>query len=216
VKTVDAIVLHSGGMDSSICLALAKEQFGEKRVLSLGFNYSQRHSEELEAANKIADHFGVSRRVIDLPTLPGWEVSSLLDPSILIEGDFPNSFVLGRNGLFLMTAAPLVKVTQAKMLFIGVMELEGENSGYPDCSREYIDCVEKVMRCDLQDNTFSIQTPLVHMTKAETMELAKSLGVLDFLIETTITCYHGISHPGCQACPACILRNRGLEQYMNL
>ena len=97
--TADALVLHSGGMDSSICLLLAKQRFGADRVLSVGFRYGQRHASELIAAAAIADHFGVSRVVIDLPPLPGWEESSLLTHALPIQmrGALPNAFVPARN-----------------------------------------------------------------------------------------------------------------------
>jgi len=165
----DAIVLHSGGMDSSLCLALAAEKYGEKNVLSVGFRYNQRHSIELQAAETIAKEFSVQRHIVDIPAIPGWEVSSLVNANLPIvqeDGKIPNSFVVGRNGLFLMMAAPLTKAVSAKRIYIGVMELEGENSGYPDCSREYIDSVQKVICSDIQNADFSIQTPLVSMTKA--------------------------------------------------
>ena len=213
--TTKAVVLHSGGMDSSLCLLLAKEQFGAKNILSLGLRYGQRHSAELSAAATIADHFGIAREEIDMPVLPGWEESSLIAHSLPIQssGTVPNSFVPGRNGLFLMMAAVRAGSLGAHQLFIGVMELEGAYSGYPDCSRRYIDSVEAVIRQDLQDPLFSIQTPLIRMTKAQTMELGDSLGVLEYLFTHTITCYNGLPLWGCKACPACRLRNEGIAEF---
>lgn len=213
--TYDSIVLHSGGMDSSLCLYLAAKQYGEDRVLSLGFQYGQRHAPELTAAETIASHFGIRRVVISVPPLPGWETSSLLAHSIPIhiEGMCPNSIVRGRNGLFLMMAAPLAHTVGAHELVIGVMEREGSYSGYPDCSREYIDRVQAVVRLDLQDSSFSIQTPLIQMSKADTMRLADDCGVLDYLLEKTVTCYNGISAVGCQECPSCRLRNQGIIEF---
>lgn len=210
-----AVVLHSGGMDSSICLLLAAQQFGKENVVSLGFRYNQRHAAELSAADLIASHYGIRRQVIDLPPLPGWEESSLISHSLPIQSSsgIPNSFVLGRNGLFLMMAAPLAKAHGSSTLFIGVMENEGANSGYPDCNRHYIDSVQAVIRLDLQDPTFTVQTPLIHMSKAQTLEVAHSLGVLDFLLEHTISCYNGLPLQGCQTCPACRLRNEGLVEF---
>ena len=213
--TYDAIVLHSGGMDSSICLVLAAKQYGRNNVLSLGIRYHQRHESELKAADTIASHFGIRREVIDLPPLPGWHTSSLITPSLPIDASsgLPNTFVVGRNGLFLMMAAPLAKTCGAHALFIGVMEREGANSGYPDCHRAYIDSVQAVIRLDLQDPSFSVQTPLISMTKAETLEVANSLGVLEFLLTHSVTCYNGIPREGCRECPACRLRNQGIEEF---
>ncbi len=212
--TFDAIVLHSGGMDSSLCLFMAAQEFGRDRVLSLGFRYHQRHEVELVAAQAIASHFGVHRVVIDMKPLPGWEGSSLLSHDLPISsGHCPNSFVVGRNGLLLMMTSPLASRVGVRTLVIGVMEREGAHSGYPDCSRAYIDSVQTVLRLDLRDPLFSIQTPLIAMSKAETMELAHSLGVLDYLLEHTVTCYNGISGAGCQKCPSCILRNQGIAEF---
>jgi 7-cyano-7-deazaguanine synthase len=210
-----ALVLHSGGMDSSICLLLAKQRFGAEKVLSVGFRYGQRHSSELEAAAKIADHFGIHRTVIDLPPIPGWEGSSLLSHSLPIEmiDGLPNSFVPGRNGLFLMMAAPLAGALGVHILYAGVMEREGSFSGYPDCYRSYIDAVEQVIRLDLRDPTFAVETPLISLTKAETLEVAASFGALEYLLEHTVSCYNGIRGRGCGSCPACILRRAGEEEF---
>jgi 7-cyano-7-deazaguanine synthase len=207
-----AIVLHSGGMDSSICLALAAREYGPSHVLSLGFNYHQRHTVELQAAEKIAADLGIRRKVIQVEPLPGWESSSLVNRQIAVrhEGSIPNSFVLGRNGLFLMMTTPLIASLNARAVYAGVMEIEGH---YPDCSRKYIELVQSVMRIDLQNPEFVIQTPLISMTKMQTMELANSLNILDYLLEHTISCYEGIARLGCTKCPACRLRNNAIRQF---
>lgn len=213
--THDAVVLHSGGMDSSLCLLLAAKQYGADKVISLGFRYHQRHENELAAAALIANHYGIRRELIDIPVLPGWDSSSLISHSLPITShtQCPNSFVLGRNGLFLMMASPLAHSVGAHCLFIGVMEREGANSGYPDCNRSYIDAVQTVIRHDLQTPSFSIQTPLISMTKAQTLELADSLGALDYLLQHTVTCYNGIPIVGCKTCPSCRLRNEGIAEF---
>lgn len=213
-----AIVLHSGGMDSSICLQLAINRFGKDSVISLGFDYHQRHSSELQAAAEIATLFGVRRTVLQMPVVCGWEESSLLSTTTSFQREgssVPNSFVPSRNGLFLLMSAPLARRLGASHLYIGVMELEGENSGYPDCSRAYIDAVQTVIRLDNSDPSFSIETPLISMTKKETIALAHSLGILDLLLTTTVTCYAGLKGEGCRQCPACILRNKGLHEFFS-
>jgi 7-cyano-7-deazaguanine synthase len=211
-----AVVLHSGGMDSSICLKLAVDRFGKERVISFGFDYNQRHRHELEAAQTIADFIGVRRLVMNLPHIFGWEDSSLVEKKLEIStlGKMPNSFVPGRNGLFAMLSAPLIKKVEASMLYMGVMELEGANSGYPDCSRAYIDLVESLIRIDIASPSFSIQTPLIGMTKEETMQVASDHGILPFLLEHSVTCYEGIAKEGCGKCPACRLREEGLRKYI--
>ncbi len=212
-----ALVLHSGGMDSSLCLLLARDQFGADNVLSLGFRYQQRHQTELLAAEVIASNYGIRREVVDMPLLLGWETSSLLTHSLPIQSEkgIPNSFVPGRNGLFLMMASVRARSVGARTMFIGVMEQEGANSGYPDCSRGYIDSVQAVIRHDLSDPSFSIETPLIRHTKAETLELADSQGALEFLLAHTVSCYNGIPLHGCGGCPACCLRNDGIREFIH-
>ena len=213
--TYHAIVLHSGGMDSSLCLLLAAKQYGADSVISVGFRYHQRHENELAAASLIANHYGVRREIIDIPVLPGWDSSSLISHSLPITNGStcPNTCVVARNGLFLMMAAPFAHRVGAHTVFIGVMEREGANSGYPDCNRVYIDAVQTVIRYDLQSPSFSIQTPLISMTKAQSLELADSLGALEFLLQNTVTCYNGIPVVGCKTCPSCRLRNEGIAEF---
>lgn len=214
------LVLHSGGMDSSLCLLLACKKFGAQSVVSFGYNYAQRHSSELEAARKIAAHFGAQRVEMDLPRILGWESSSLVSTSIpvtkedLPRGTVPNSFVPGRNGLFLLMAAPYAKSIGAEAIYIGIMEGDESQSGYPDCSRHYMDLVQRVVQVDLQDPNFRIETPLVHMTKYDTLELAASMGEIEFLLSTTVSCYEGISQLGCGVCPSCCLRNSGVKEFL--
>jgi 7-cyano-7-deazaguanine synthase len=211
----DAVVLHSGGMDSSICLGLAAKRFGASRVISLGFTYQQRHFSELQAASAIADHLSVRRLTIDVPILPGWENSSLVQSTIPIDTSqtIPNTFVASRNGLFLMMAAPLVRAVEARYMYIGIMEKEEANSGYPDCSRHYIDLVQSVIQADLQDKDVVVETPLCHLTKDQTLSIASDLGILDYLLEHTISCYEGLPLIGCKVCPACRLRNEGIITF---
>jgi 7-cyano-7-deazaguanine synthase len=102
----------------------------------------------------------------------------------------------------------------ANCIFMGVIEVEEANSGYRDCSRKYMDIIQKALRLDFDDHHFEIKTPLVFMTKYETMKLAHSLDVLEYLLEKTITCYEGISRFGCGECPACKLRNDGIFQFL--
>ena len=102
----------------------------------------------------------------------------------------------------------------ANEIYLGVMELESENSGYRDCSRAYMDLMEEILRVDLANKAFKIETPLVHMTKFETMELAQGLGVLEYFLENTLSGSEGIGGWGCQKCPACLLKNKGLHAFI--
>jgi 7-cyano-7-deazaguanine synthase len=212
-----AVVVHSGGMDSSLCLAVAVKEFGPSNVLSLSFNYLQRHSVELKQAKKIADHFKVDHIVLDLPILEKITDNALTNHSLSIEtlkNSPPNTMVVGRNGLMAEIAGIHAHGLNANCLYMGVMELEGANSGYRDCSREYMDTVQALLRMDLNQPKFEIKTPLIKMTKAETMELGYSLGVLEFLLEETLTCYEGVAKQGCMKCPACKLRHDGIRAFL--
>ena len=213
----DAIVVHSGGMDSSLCLAVAVERFGAENVLSMSFRYGQRHVEELSRAKAIADRLGVRNIVIPIDCLQEITTSALMDPTVEIlhdDGKAPNTAVIGRNGLMVRIAAIHAHQLGAKHVYTGVIEVESANSGYPDCSRAYMDKMEEILRLDLETEEFFIETPVVRMTKKETMALGWRMGLLAFLLETTITCYRGVEKQGCMNCPACSLRNEGILEFL--
>ena len=211
-----ALVVHSGGMDSSLCLALAIKEFGASNVLSVSFTYNQRHAVELTRAREICEHFRVEHVEINLDCLSQITTSALIGNSQKIEhkrGEAPNTLVTGRNGLMARVASIHANSLGAHCIYMGVMELEAANSGYRDCSRAYMDIIQEALRLDFADPSFEIRTPLVQMNKKETMELGHSLGVLPYLLEKTITCYEGIEKEGCLKCPACKLRNAGLKIF---
>lgn len=210
-----AIVVHSGGMDSSICLKLAILEFGAENVLSLSFQYNQRHLDEITQAKKIASHFGVDHLCLPIDCLQKITTNALMNKEIAIEkiGDVPNTLVVGRNGLMARIAAIHAHELGASCIFMGIIEVEACNSGYRDCTRFYMDLMEQILRIDLDDPKFTIRTPLVYMTKKETMDLADSLDCLDYLLEETITCYEGLRGSGCEKCPACKLRNEGIHLF---
>jgi 7-cyano-7-deazaguanine synthase len=213
----DAIVVHSGGMDSSLCLAIAIERFGAKNVLSMSFRYGQRHVEELTRARLIADKLGVKNIVFPINCLQEITTSALMDPTVDIlhdEGEMPNTAVIGRNGLMVRIAAIHAHQLGAKYVYTGVIEVESANSGYPDCSRFYMDKMQEILRLDLETDEFYIETPVALMTKSETMALGWRMGILPFLLETTITCYRGVEKQGCMNCPACRLRNEGIVEFL--
>lgn len=211
-----AVVVHSGGMDSSLCLALAMREFGAHDVLSLTFSYGQRHAPEIVQAEQICRSWGVDHLLLNIDCLERITTSALIGRAIPIQheqGKPPNTLVVGRNGLMARLAAIHLHDMGGHAIYMGVMGLDGANSGYRDCSRAYMDQMQEILRLDLDDAQFEIRTPLVAMTKKETMELADSLGILPFLLENTITCYEGLFHPGCCLCPACKLRNEGLAGF---
>jgi len=210
-------VLHSGGMDSSLCLALAVEEFGVGGVFSLSFDYDQRHHHELESARTVAAHFAVHHEVLDISCLRAcWKESALVGKDLKIEatpGAIPNTFVVGRNGLFVHLAAIYGAQYGAHILSLGVMERPDANSGYPDTSRHYMDLVQEMCRLDLGLRNFEVRTPLINMTKLETLELAAAKNILPWLLENTISCYEGVPREGCRQCPSCRLRNEGIASF---
>jgi 7-cyano-7-deazaguanine synthase len=210
------VVIHSGGMDSSICLALKVREFGKNQVVSLTFEYDQRHAVEVEAAKKISGHFGVEHVVIPFHGLKALTSNALIDPDLPIqeqEDQPPNTLVIGRNGLMARLGAIYAHQRGASQIVMGVIAVEGSNSGYRDCSRHYMDLMQTILRIDLDNPHFSIATPVVHMSKKETLEVANELGILNFLLTHTISCYEGLPLLGCQKCPACHLRNEGIRQF---
>lgn len=219
MSTKKTIVIHSGGMDSTLCLALAIEEFGKENVLSLSFNYVQRHSTELIQAAKICRDWGVDHNEIPLDFFPHLTRNALTHPTLPIENpkDAPaNTLVVGRNGIMAWLGGIHAQHLGAHSIYMGIMALEALHTRYRDCSREYMDVIQGLLRIELDDPHFEIRTPLVHLTKKETFAMAQEMGILSYLWENTISCYEGISRFGCTTCPACILRNTAYAHVSTL
>ncbi|QNU24436.1 7-cyano-7-deazaguanine synthase QueC [Geobacillus zalihae] len=207
-----AVVVFSGGQDSTTCLFWAKKQFGE--VETVTFDYGQRHRREIEVAQAIAAELGVRHTVLDMSLLGQLAPNALTRRDIAIEqkeGELPTTFVDGRNLLFLSFAAVFAKQRGARHLVTGVCETDF--SGYPDCRDVFIKSLNVTLNLAM-DYEFVIHTPLMWLTKAETWKLADELGALEFIRTKTLTCYNGIIADGCGECPACLLRKRGLDEYL--
>lgn len=212
MKSEKALVVFSGGQDSTTCLFWAKQNF--KEVETVTFNYNQRHATEIEIAEEIAKDLGVSNQVLDMSLLNQLAPNALTRDGIDIEekeGSVPNTFVDGRNLLFLSFAAILAKQIGAKHIITGVCETDF--SGYPDCRDMFIKSLNVTLNLSM-DHDFVIHTPLMWLDKAETWELADELGAFEYIKENTLTCYNGVVASGCGTCPACNLRQRGLDQYL--
>ncbi|MED4452500.1 7-cyano-7-deazaguanine synthase QueC [Metabacillus fastidiosus] len=214
MKNEKAIVVFSGGQDSTTCLFWALKEF--KEVEAVTFQYGQRHDLEIEVAKSIAKELNVKHHLLDMSLLNQLAPNALTRDDIEIEqkdGELPNTFVPGRNLLFLSFATVLASQVGARHIITGVCETDF--SGYPDCRDVFIKSCNVTVNLAM-DNNFVIHTPLMWLNKAETWELADKLGQLDFVINKTLTCYNGIMAEGCGKCPACELRNRGLEQYLQV
>lgn len=206
-----AIVLFSGGQDSTTCLFWAKKRFDE--VIAVSFSYGQKHSQEIEVAREIAKSAGVEFHVIDAHFIADLSVNALTDSSLDMDenNDCPNTFVPGRNLFFLNIAAVFAYERKIKHLVTGVSE--ADFSGYPDCRNDFIKSANQTLNLAMEQE-FVIHTPLMELDKAGVWALSDELGVFSLIKNATLTCYNGIMGSGCGHCPACKLRNRGLEQYL--
>ncbi|EMC20190.1 TPA: 7-cyano-7-deazaguanine synthase QueC [Streptococcus mutans] len=212
MKRQSALVVFSGGQDSTTCLFWAMKHY--EYVETVTFSYGQRHSQELEVAKEIAAEQVVKHHVLDMSLL-GQITENALTSDIAIEtkdGEVPNTFVDGRNHLFLSFAAVLAKQRKIRDIVTGVCQTDF--SGYPDCRDVFVKSLNVTLNLAM-DYEFVIQTPLMWLDKAETWELADQLGKFDYIRQKTLTCYNGIRGTGCRQCPACHLRQAGLEKYLN-
>lgn len=209
-----ALVVYSGGQDSTTCLFWAKKHFGE--VVAIAFDYGQRHIVELEAAKRIAADADVRLNIFKINLLSEVSHNSLTDNSMEVETNQPdhrppNTLVEGRNMLFLTYAAVFAKANGIGDLVTGVGQ--ADYSGYPDCRNEFILSLNQTLNLSM-DFKYHLHTPLMWLDKSEIWQMADELGVFEIVRDQTITCYHGISGEGCGTCPSCKLRNRGLVKYL--
>lgn len=210
-----AIVVFSGGQDSTTCLIQALTQYDHVHCIT--FDYGQRHNQEIEVAKKVAIELGAaSHKVMDVGLLNELAVSSLTRDNIpvsheLQENGLPNSFVPGRNILFLTLAGIYAYQLGAEAVITGVCETDF--SGYPDCRDEFVKSINQSLVLGM-DRQLEIKTPLMWLNKAETWALADKYGKLDYVRNHTLTCYNGVIGDGCGDCPSCDLRKNGLDAYL--
>lgn len=212
-QTRKAIVIFSGGQDSTTCLLKAIQDYGVHSVEAITFKYGQRHAIELEKAQWIAQDLGVKQTLIDTSVIKAITHNALMDENAKIEyqGSRPNTLVEGRNALFLLYAAIYAKGQGITDIITGVCETDF--SGYPDCRDIFIKSMNVTLNLAM-DYQFNIITPLMYLTKAQTWALADELGQLDYVRTHTHTCYIGVEG-GCGECPSCLLREKGLAEYLS-
>ena len=210
-----AMVCFSGGQDSTTCLFWAKKHFSH--VEAVCFTYGQKHSQEVEVARKIATDANVPFHLLDVSLISQLDTNcSLTNSSIEMDAEkpqdsYPNTFVPGRNMVFLTFAAILARAHGIYNLVTGVSE--ADFSGYPDCRDTFIRSLNVTLNLAI-DEQFVIHTPLMNLDKCGVWELSDQLGVFDLVRNKTLTCYNGVIADGCGHCPACTLRNKGLQQYL--
>jgi len=225
-----ALVLYSGGQDSSVCLAWALERFA--RVETVGFDYGQRHRIELRQRGAVrlaleqtfpawSTRLGPDH-VLDIRSFGAIGETALTSERVIEMGErgMPSTYVPGRNLVFLTYAAALADRRGLQTLVGGMCETD--YSGYPDCRRSTLDAMEVALRLGM-DRPFAILTPLMALTKAQTWAMAMGLGgetLVEIIVEHSHTCYLGrreLRHDwgyGCGACPACELRSRGWNDWV--
>ena len=215
-----ALVVMSGGQDSTTCLGVALKQHNE--VHAIGFDYGQKHAVELEAAAHICKQYDVPFTVVKVPSLANMKSSALVNhgdvskPHEILK-DVPASFVPARNAMFLTMSWGYALENDIKHLYTGVCQTD--YSGYPDCRQDFIVLMEAALRTGYTKN-LSIHTPLMFLDKAQTFLLAEEVGILLSVIKDSHTCYNGdhkTRHEwghGCGECPACELREKGYNEYL--
>lgn len=207
-----AVVLLSGGMDSTTCMSVAHKEGYD--IYPISFDYNQRHKKELECAKKVAEFYNVKHhKIIKLDNVGG---SALTDFSIDVpdykgsSNEIPATYVPARNILFLSYAVGFAEVIDAKAIFIGVSAVD--YSGYPDCRSEFIEAFQKAInvgtKAGVEGNPIEILTPLINLSKAETVRLANENGAP---LHLTTTCYKG-AEKACGICDSCRLRIKGFKE----
>ena len=208
-----ALVLLSGGQDSTTCLYWAIRHFGKENVRSVTFDYGQRHRIELDCAARVAADAGVGNVRLPIDTFAALGGDALTDSNISVESQpvsetgLPNTFVPGRNLIFLTFAAAFAYQHGITHLVTGVAQTD--YSGYPDCREETLDALQAALRLGMESDV-QLHAPLMHRSKKQTVELVRDLGGLDAMA-LTHTCYNG-ERPPCGECPACVLRAKGFAE----
>ncbi len=207
-----AICLLSGGQDSTTALYWAKQKFDS--VFAVIFDYDQRHKIEIESAKQIAGISNTPCQVISVPFFKEIGNSSLLNDGDVniphqINKNLPSSFVPGRNLIFLTIASMIAFKQQCNNVVIGVCQQD--YSGYPDCRKYTMESMQESINLGIGIEDFTIWTPLMDLTKAETVKLASSLNGCMNAMTYSHTCYNG-EYPPCGKCPSCILRAKGFQE----
>jgi 7-cyano-7-deazaguanine synthase len=209
------VIVFSGGQDSTTLLFWAKKKFEE--VIALSFNYGQKHELELQCAKDICKKHGVEHHILDMGLLSQLAPNALTRTDIEVdksspEEGLPNTFVDGRNMIFLTFASIFAKQRGINLIITGVSQ--SDFSGYPDCRDIFIKSLNTTLSLAM-DYQFVVETPLMWLDKSETWKMAYDLGVLDIVKNETLTCYNGVIGNGCGECPACKLRKNGYVEFKN-
>lgn len=216
----NAIVIYSGGQDSTALLFHCLFQKEYDKVIALTFNYGQNNYKELRASKEIIRRLDeevqkrIKHKVVDISNFFKNVKSSLINDEIEIEEneEIPNTFVPGRNIIFLSSAGMLAKEKNIKDVYIGVNQIDF--SGYPDCKLEFINSMEETLRIGLEFK-INILVPLIHLSKVEIWKFIFDIGepVYELIKNETVSCYEGFKGQGCGNCSACKIRNKSLNKF---
>ncbi|MCH5347787.1 MAG: 7-cyano-7-deazaguanine synthase QueC [Oscillospiraceae bacterium] len=214
-----ALVLFSGGVDSSTCLAMAVKKYGAENVVALSVSYGQKHTKEITAANAVAKHYGVEHIKIDLSLIFQYSDSSLLSHSDdgiphesyaeqleKTEGSPVSTYVPFRNGLFISAAASVALSKDCGVIFYGAHADDSAGNAYPDCSPAFNEAMNKAVR-EGSGGQVRIEAPFVGMSKSQVVKTGLELGVP---YELTWSCYEGKDAP-CGSCGTCLDRIAAFE-----
>lgn len=214
-----ALVLFSGGIDSTTCLAIAVEKYGKENVTALSISYGQKHTKEIEAADNIADYYGIEHIYLDLAKIFEYSDCSLLKHSAMdipeesyaqqlkkTDGKPVSTYVPFRNGLFLASAASIALSKGCSVIYYGAHSDDAAGNAYPDCSDEFNRSMGKAIYTG-SGNQLKIEAPFVNCTKADVVKKGLELGVP---YELTWSCYQGGDKP-CGKCGTCIDRAKAFE-----
>lgn len=214
-----ALVLFSGGVDSTTCLGLAVKKYGKENVIALSISYGQKHSREIEAAKAVAEYYGVEKIDLDLSLIFQFSDCSLLKNSSeeiphesyseqlkKTDGSPVSTYVPFRNGLFLSSAASIALSKNCEVIYYGAHSDDAAGNAYPDCSAVFNDAMNTAIY-EGSGRQIKIEAPFVGMTKAEVVKTGLELGVP---YELTWSCYEGGEKP-CGVCGTCIDRAKAFE-----
>ena len=215
-----ALVLFSGGLDSTTCLAMAVKKFGSENVTALSIFYGQKHKKEIEAAQNIAKYYGVELITLDLGKIFSYSDCSLLEGSAneIPEGSYEeqlketngspvSTYVPFRNGLFLSSAASIALSKNCSVIYYGVHSDDAAGNAYPDCSVDFNEAMGRAIYLG-SGNELTIEAPFVSLTKADVVKKGLELGVP---YELTWSCYAGDDKP-CGKCGTCIDRQKAFAE----
>jgi 7-cyano-7-deazaguanine synthase len=215
-----ALIVFSGGQDSTTCLGWAKSRFDD--IETLTFDYGQKHRVEIYQAKKIADALNVNNFVLNINAFSQLNDSALIDGSLDISSahrtkpNLPASFVPNRNAIFFTLGLAYAQKLGINNIIVGINQTD--YSGYPDCRQTFIEALELSLNLG-SESEIKFHYPLMHLTKGETFKMSEEEGILDMVINESHTCYNGDHNTknawgyGCGDCPACILRAKGWEDY---